>query len=61
MTDKSVFEMVQFLNEQPHSKWRKETFSPAEQLALIALHPFLEVIGGRIGLMLDMAIESKKP
>lgn len=56
----TVFDAVKFINEQPSSKWEKDDFSPSEQLALIAIRPFLEVIGGRIAMMLDMAIERGK-
>jgi hypothetical protein len=41
-------------------KWTKETFSPAEQLAIIALRPCLPFIGGRIMEMIDMAMEKTK-
>lgn len=56
----NIYEAIQKLNETPIDR-KKDVkyrgYSNAEVLALIALHPFLEVIGGRIAILMDMAID----
>lgn len=48
----NTIDYIQKLNDC--GDFSKETFSPAEQIAIIALRPFLPFIGGRIMEMIDM-------
>ncbi len=50
----NVFQIIKKLSDNG-GKRDKRGFSPAEQIALIALEPFLEVIGARIIQMIDHA------
>ena len=54
----NTFEYIRHLDA--NHKWEKESFSPAEQVAIIALRPCLSFIGGRIMEMIDMAIKGKE-
>ena len=54
----NTFECIQHLNA--NHEWKKESFSPAEQVAIIALRPCLPFIGGRIMEMIDLAIKGKE-
>lgn len=54
----NVYEAIKFVNEK--GRGDKHHFTACEELALIAIRPFLEVIGGRIALMLDMAIQAER-
>lgn len=56
----TVFEAIQFLDNDCELKWEKQSFSPAEQLAIIALRPFLPAIGGRIMQMMIVAKQEKQ-
>ena len=55
-----LFETMHFLNDESGLHWGKHNFSPSEQLAIIALRPFLPMIGGRIMQIIDVAIEAKE-
>lgn len=58
MNDKIASQLVKTLNETFPDRQVK-SFNASERLALIALEPFLELIGGRIALILDMAINKE--
>ncbi len=56
----SFKQAVEAINSMPRrgkKALRVQGYTNVERLALIALDPFLEAIGGRIAEMLDMAVE----
>jgi hypothetical protein len=57
MKKRGVMDAIRDLNDCGlKTKMRKAM--PAEEMAMIALRPFMEVIGGRIALMLEAAMEA---
>lgn len=60
MSDEGIFKVIEKLNNDCGLSWEKQTFSPSERLAIIALRPFLPFLGGRIMQMIDAAIEVEK-
>lgn len=58
MDELNIFQTIKKIDED--GKYTKETFSPSETLAIIALRPFLAPIGARIMQMIDMGINNGK-
>jgi len=57
MKKRGVMDAIRDLNDCGLKTKMRKTM-PAEEMAMIALRPFMEVIGGRIALMLEAAMEA---
>ncbi|HEX3747646.1 MAG TPA: hypothetical protein VHW09_27110 [Bryobacteraceae bacterium] len=56
---RNVMDAIKDLNDAGFARKKKARyFLPAAEMAIIALHPVLEMVGGRIALMLEVALEA---